>query len=82
MIEHTLTVNSTVGEPKESPPVRAVTVLYSKAPYVDWDALFVGKHLYNGSDIMGLVGIFFNHQLRHFDITLKIVDSDKVNYYQ
>jgi hypothetical protein len=41
--------------------------------------LFIGRKKYEDLYIEDLVGIFFNHQLRHFDITIKVVGEDQVN---
>jgi len=77
VVEHAATTESSL-----MPPTRHVSVLYASSPYTEWHSLFLGKSRYDSFDIVELIGIFFNHQLRHFDVTLKVKTRDSVCWLQ
>lgn len=68
------------------------TVMFAKRPYNSWSILFSGVGSFviydddsqEGSDvhthnqrIKDIIGIFFNHHVRHFDITMYVTVSDR-----
>lgn len=68
------------------------TVMFAKRPYNSWSILFSvvssfviydNDDSHEGSDvhthtqrINNIIGIFFNHHVRHFDITMYLTVSD------
>lgn len=88
--------HSQFAKEEDLQPIRALTVLYADSTTPQWHALFIGLSTYDdkiddstdGTDIsdphplhiVELVGIFFNHQYRHFDITIKVVGEDRVRF--
>ncbi|CAL8116875.1 unnamed protein product [Orchesella dallaii] len=56
------------------------SVLYSAKPYNDWKILFHARHEFETRDgkmpIKEVIGVFFNHHRRHFDISLLLNDEN------
>jgi len=75
VIEHT---NSPGKFTKRSRLNKAFTVLYSRTPYTNFFPLFFGQSEYDGNQIHAIPGIFYNHQLKHFDVTV-IIDAKEEN---
>ncbi|ODM94859.1 Cation channel sperm-associated protein subunit beta [Orchesella cincta] len=57
------------------------SIIYSAKPYNDWKILFHARHEYETTEgmmpIKEVIGVFFNHHRRHFDICLLLNDVNQ-----
>ncbi|CAL8118569.1 unnamed protein product [Orchesella dallaii] len=77
--------NDTTAANGDYPRGHGFTIVYAADPYTEWKVLFANVNYYNKLKskkrfhVKDIVGIFFNHHLRHFDLTLKLEEIGPAN---
>ena len=69
-----------MGAKVREPIQKAITILYSEAPYTNWKLIVKTAHYFDNdtNEIVALSSMVFNHVRNHFDAVMQVYRSKAV----